>query len=146
MWRRASLPAVEPGFQPGGQNRAQSKRRWIVSDVLRDLGVCSGRQDAALHVRLGSLPLPYWTERMRQKLFVVASGAFVNTSGPNELAGGGAVYVAAGILARRGAGLPSPADKTARKANGDGLFRTSCAIWTFVPGGRMPPSTAVRDA
>jgi hypothetical protein len=25
MWRRASLPAVEPGFQPGGQNRAQIK-------------------------------------------------------------------------------------------------------------------------
>jgi len=44
---------------------------------------------------------------MRQKLFVVASGGLVNTSAPNELAGGGAVYVAAGILARRGAGLPA---------------------------------------
>jgi hypothetical protein len=91
---------------------------------MHDLDVCSGRQDAALHGRLGSLPLPYWTERMRQKLFVVASGALVNASGPNELAGGGAVHVAAGIPARRGAGLPSPADKTARKSNGDGLFRT----------------------
>ena len=26
----------------------------------------------------------YGTERMRQKLFVVASGGLVNTSGPNE--------------------------------------------------------------
>jgi hypothetical protein len=52
---------------------------------MRDLGVCSGRQDATLYGRLGSLPLPYWTERMRQKLFVVESGGLVNTSGPRWL-------------------------------------------------------------
>jgi len=28
--------------------------------------------------------LPYGTERMRQKLFVVGSGALVNTSAPND--------------------------------------------------------------
>jgi len=54
--------------------------------VMPDLDVCSGRQDAALYVRLGCLTPPHGTERMRQKLFVVASGGLLNTSGPNELA------------------------------------------------------------
>jgi hypothetical protein len=38
--------------------------------------------------KCGTLPgSRYGKERMRQKLFVVASGVFVNTSAPNEFAG-----------------------------------------------------------
>jgi len=51
MWRRASLPAVEPGFQPGGQNQACPIGRLIILPALDVAFAFAGRQDAALHVR-----------------------------------------------------------------------------------------------
>jgi hypothetical protein len=42
---------VEPGFQPGGGNRAQIQAcEWILA-MWNNFCVFSGRQDAALHVR-----------------------------------------------------------------------------------------------
>jgi uncharacterized protein YeaC (DUF1315 family) len=45
------LPAVEPGFQPGGKNLTQNQRLEIVQPITRFTHF-SGRQDAALYVRL----------------------------------------------------------------------------------------------
>jgi hypothetical protein len=51
LWRQASLPAVEPGFQPGGTSLGQP-------ELYRVFGSCGTRtvllslwQDATLHGR-----------------------------------------------------------------------------------------------
>jgi len=36
MWRQASLPAVEPGFQPGGENCDQTNQLSKFSGVLNN--------------------------------------------------------------------------------------------------------------
>jgi MOSC domain-containing protein YiiM len=51
------LPAVEPGFQPGGANAA-SERTSVESERLAAAAALSGRQDAALHGSPGGPPPP----------------------------------------------------------------------------------------
>jgi hypothetical protein len=50
-------PAVEPGFQPGGNDATQFRAGGLFWRVWESLGVFSGRQDAALYVRQGCLTL-----------------------------------------------------------------------------------------
>jgi hypothetical protein len=45
------LPAVEPGFQPSGQNHSCSTGRLVILPVVDIMSAFSGRQDAALYVR-----------------------------------------------------------------------------------------------
>ena len=45
------LPAVEPGFQPGGQSHARPIGWMIILPALDAASAFSGRQDAALYVR-----------------------------------------------------------------------------------------------
>jgi len=45
------LPAVEPGFQPGGQKRPNIPDAFERSHILAVTKALSGRQDAALYVR-----------------------------------------------------------------------------------------------
>jgi hypothetical protein len=97
MWRQPSWLPYSRGFQPGG-NKHPEAGNHVKLKCRRDASVFSGRQDAALCGRLGSLPLHFQkrshgTERMRQKLFVAKTGTLVNTSAPNEPAG----LVACGI-------------------------------------------------
>lgn len=56
LWRQASLPAVEPGFQPGGRNRPQNPARGKTPGVSRHPPSFPGGRDAALHGRQGCLP------------------------------------------------------------------------------------------
>jgi hypothetical protein len=51
-WRRASLPAVEPGFQPG-ESCLPERNSLETLDDMPSGGVSSVRQDAALSVRQG---------------------------------------------------------------------------------------------
>ena len=50
-WRKASLPAVEPGFQPGGTTYAHKITPQVVRAMVNISTVFSGRQDAALYGR-----------------------------------------------------------------------------------------------
>ena len=58
----------------------------------------------------------------------------------------GSEQVAAGILACRRAGLPSPAERTTRKSKRLGFLPSYEIIHDFIRAARMPPSTAGRDA
>jgi hypothetical protein len=57
-----------------------------------------------------------------------------------------AVTVAAGILACRGAGLPSPAGKSLDKRKGVAIFAGCEYVHGFSRAARMPSSTSGKDA
>jgi hypothetical protein len=57
-----------------------------------------------------------------------------------------AAFVAAGILAYRGAGLPSPAEEASQRSKRVEMFARHQGNSTLCRAARMPPSTAGRDA
>lgn len=73
-------PAVEGGILPPGKRAGINHIVQIIPNGPDWREVLSAGLEARLHVRQDARR--YGTERTRQKLFVVASGVFVNTMGP----------------------------------------------------------------